>query len=187
MNKNIEKKLRELAVNMAFCHFFCNAGEEDFPETEEEVMDMLCDEQTEKEDKNLVIWEPYKNEELTELGNIIADKINYNLDYLMQALKIAKENEHVYILALTSNFDDEYNEKNYVYREKEEAEDNLALLFETIKIEYEKDCSEKELEKETRKLEESLSETNDEYYQPTFELWTCYGFIKGTVTKTEVQ
>ena len=94
---------------------------------------------------------------------------------------------HVYLLAMTSNTDDQYNEKNYVFRNKEDAEQKLRNIFTEILNSYENDYSEHELETAKNDLEQSLKETNEELYQPTFELWTYDGFIKGTVTKTKIQ
>lgn len=94
---------------------------------------------------------------------------------------------HIYLLAMTSNTDDQYNEKNYAFRNKEDAEQELRNIFTEILNSYENDYSEHELKKTKDELEQSLKETNEELYQPTFELWTYDGFIKGTVTKTKIQ
>ena len=94
---------------------------------------------------------------------------------------------HIYLLAMTSNTDDQYNEKNYAFRNKENAEKELRNIFTEILNSWENDCTEHELKKAKDELEQSLKETNEELYQPTFELWTCYGFIKGTITKTKIQ
>lgn len=97
------------------------------------------------------------------------------------------ELKYVYLLALTSNMDDDYNEKNYAFREKMTAIDRLRNTFQNIITEYGREISEHDLETAQKELTESLAETNEESYQPTFELWTYYGFIKATVTKTEIE
>ncbi len=97
------------------------------------------------------------------------------------------ELKYVYLLALTSNMDDDYNEKNYAFREKLTAIDRLRDTFQNVIAKYERDVSDHELETVRKELAESLAETNEESYQPTFELWTYYGFIKATVTKTEIE
>lgn len=94
---------------------------------------------------------------------------------------------HVYLLAMTSNTDDQYNEKNYVFRNKEDAENELRHIFTEVVNARKNEYGEHELETAKNDLEQSLKETNEELYQPTFELWTYDGFIKGTVTKTKIQ
>ena len=79
-------------------------------------------------------------------------------------------------------------EENPINEEiKENAEKELRNIFTEILNSWENDCTEHELKKAKDELEQSLKETNEELYQPTFELWTCYGFIKGTITKTKIQ
>ena len=94
---------------------------------------------------------------------------------------------HIYLLAMTSNTDDQYNEKNYAFQNKEDAEKELRHIFTEIVNARKNEYGEHELETAKKELEQSLKETNEELYQPTFELWTYDGFIKGTVTKTKIQ
>ena len=42
------------------------------------------------------------------------------------------ELKYVYLLALTSNMDDDYNEKNYAFREKLTAIDRLRDTFQNV-------------------------------------------------------
>ena len=94
---------------------------------------------------------------------------------------------HKYLLAMTPNTDDQYNEQKYAIQKKQNKEQELRNIFTEILNSYENDYSEHELKKAKDELEQSLKETNEELYQPTFELWTYDGFIKGTVTKTKIQ
>jgi hypothetical protein len=94
---------------------------------------------------------------------------------------------HIYILALTSNTDDEYNEKNYAFREKSKAETQLKSFFDEAMQKHKQDYSKNDIRTAKEEYKRSLKETNEELYQPTFELWSYDGFIKGTVTKTKIQ
>lgn len=185
--KNTQEALRKIATDQAFCHYFCNAGEEDFPETEEEVIEMLNNGETEKNGKELVIWAPYENAGLKDLSTDITDTIETNLYYLKQAYKEGTKNSYVYILALTSNMDDDYDGKNFAFHRKEDAEAKLKEYYQEVIDIYKQDINKKEETKSKKEMEESLAETNEELYQPAFEVWNCFGFIKGTITRTEVQ
>ena len=54
---------------------------------------------------------------------------------------------HVYLLAMTSNTDDQYNEKNYAFRNKEDAEKELRHIFTEIINTRRNEYAEHELKK----------------------------------------
>lgn len=82
-----DRDLEKRAEEMAFCDFFCNVGEEDWPEDPWKLLDageLFSDDG----EHCLVVWYPFENETVEEISTRVTDAT----DVYFEHLKWARDN-----------------------------------------------------------------------------------------------